>query len=469
VVEPFASYTVGRLQKDWDKGNTSLGAMFTSSHRWPTDSGPAFLPTQATTGGVDFSRYFGNRTWVFDGRGFFSRVAGDAAAIMGLQTNAVHYYQRVGATHLGVDEGRTSLSGHGGSVRFGRSENSRLRLLGRIHWYSPGLDFNEIGYLRQADLISNQVFLGWSETTPGRVLREYSVQAGREDGWDFGGLKTEARTSVVASGQFQNKWRVNGSLSFQEAVDTRALRGGPAMRLSDALETTLGFGTDSSRRLVFSTNAVISRALEGGSRVSHVSGGLRVRPSNRLSLNANLGHMRSTDDLQYVTTANGHVSDGSRWVLGRIDQEVWSLTLRANLSITPELTVQYYGSPFIATGRYASFKSATDTLAGNYEDRFHEYRAGEISYFAPDDLYKVAEAGGPTYSFANPDFSFLQFRSNLVARWEWKPGSSLYLVWSQGRTGASSWEGSLRGNWGGLWSTRPDNTLLVKMAYWISP
>lgn len=130
------------------------------------------------------------------------------------------------------------------------------------------------------------------------------------------------------------------------------------------------------------------------------------------------------------------------------------------------------GSPFIATGRYTSFKKATDTLAWSYEDRFHRYGDSEITFRPDDNRYQVAEvSGGPgaADSFANPDFSFRQFRSNLVGWWEYKPGSSLYVIWSQGRPGyVPAWDESFQGNWKELWRTHPDNVFLVKISYWFS-
>ena len=249
VVEPFGSFTAGRLHKDWDKGNTSLGGMLTSTHRWVGDSAAAFLPTQATTAGIDFTRHFANREWVLEANGVASRVTGDPAAILALQRSAVHYYQRPDASHLGVDPNATSLSGHGGMVRFGRSDTSRLRLTDHFHWYSPGLDLNDVGYLRQADLIANQVFLGWSETAPKGLFRSYSVQLAREDQWDFGGLETRSNTGIEASGQFKNKWEAEASFEYENVVDTRMLRGGPALRWHDYYEVDLGAQTDSSRRV----------------------------------------------------------------------------------------------------------------------------------------------------------------------------------------------------------------------------
>ena len=131
---------------------------------------------------------------------------------------------------------------------------------------------------------------------------------------------------------------------------------------------------------------------------------------------------------------------GARYVLGHIDQTTHSLTIRLNVSLTPDLTIQYYGSPFVSSGSYTAFKKTTDTVAAQYEDRFHVYGPDEIAFVPEDNTYVVQEAeGGPgsRYSFGNPSFSFRQFRSNLVARWEYKPGSALYVVWSQGRTSDS--------------------------------
>jgi hypothetical protein len=469
VVEPFGSYTVARLHKDWDKGNTSLGGMLTSTHRWTSDSGLAFLPSQATTAGLDFARYFANRSWLLEGNGVVSHVTGDPSAILALQTNAVHYYQRPDADHLGVDPSRTSLTGHGGMARFGRSDTSRLRLLDHFHWYSPGLDLNDVGYLRQADVIANQVFLGWSETTPRGIFRSYSTQLMREDQWDFGGLATRSATEIEASGVFQNKWQAEAQISYEDVVDTRMLRGGPALRWHDYFEGSLTGQTDPSRRASARLSGGHARARDDDSTHSILEAALNLRLSNRLSLSGSASYEWLLDNLQYAATADAE-SD-PRWVLGRIDQDTWSFVFRVNLSITPDLTVQYYGSPFIGTGRYTAFKRATDTLAKANDARFHLYGPDEIAYSPEANAYRVTEAGGgPSYSFANPDFSFRQFRSNLVARWEWKPGSSVYVVWSQGRTShAPSWEESFGDNWSELWSARPDNVFLVKVSYWFSP
>jgi hypothetical protein len=248
------------------------------------------------------------------------------------------------------------------------------------------------------------------------------------------------------------------------------LRGGPALRWHDFFEAQAFLGSDDSRRISAHALGGYSWARDDDSRGWNTGVGLNLRPSNRLSFSGSVSYEKLLDNLQYVDTAD---RDGGepRFVLGRIDQDTWSFTFRVNLSITPDLTIQYYGSPFIGTGLYSAFKRATDTLAQENASRYHLYGPGEIAYSAEANAYRVTEAGGgPSYSFRNPDFSFRQFRSNLVARWEYKPGSSLYVVWSQGRTDyVPAWNESFGDNWSGLWSAQPDNVFLVKLSYWFSP
>ena len=468
VVAPFGSYTVARLQKDWDKGNTILGGIVTSTHRFTDDAALATLPTQAWSGGLDFTRFFFDRAWRLEARAVVSRVAGDEEAILALQRNPVHYFQRAGASHLGVERDATSLGGHGGSVLFGTSGRGRLRLTDHFHWYSPGLDLNDVGYLRQADVKVNQAFLGWSEPSPKGPFRSYSFEVSRQDEWDFGGLRTRAASALEASGTFRNKWSLEGELVVDQVTDTRALRGGPALRWHDFFEASLRASSDGSRRASLSAGLEHAWSTDDDSRATELEGQLKLRLSNRLSLSGQVWYEQKTDNLQYVATADA-LSGAPRYVLGRIDQDTWNFTFRVNLALSPNLTLQYYGSPFIGTGRYTDFKRATDTLAPSYEDRFHLYAPDEIAQ-GEGGRYFVDEAGIGRYSFANPDFSFRQFRSNLVVRWEYKPGSSLYVVWSQGRTASvASWEESFQSNWDELWRTSPDNVLLVKISYWFSP
>jgi hypothetical protein len=471
VVEPYTNYLAARVQKDWAKGNTTLGGMLTSTHRWIRDPALTFLPRDAITGGVDFVHFFADRAWALAAKGVFSQVSGDPEAMVGLQTNPVHYFQRPDATYLEVDPTATSLSGHGGFVSLGRSRTSKWRIGDSVRWVSPGLELNDLGFLLQADVVQNTFTAGYSDPVPRGVIRQWNVFVNREDGWDFGGRQTSGTTGIAAEATFRNKWRLGASLrAVDTEVDTRLLRGGPSMRLSPFLHMALTGLTDPSRRVMVSGGVHGHRYREGGSSVFDLSSGVRLQLGNRFSISTNYTYGHHINDLQYVDTPE--TATGSRYVLGNIDQTTHSLTVRFNLSLTPDLTVQFYGSPFVSSGRYAAFKRATDTLAPRYEDRFHVYGPDEITFVPEDNAFEVQEAeGGPgsRYSFGNPSFSFREFRSNLVLRWEYRPGSALYVVWSQGRTSDSDlYEDSLGQNWDALWLSAARNVFLVKLQHWFS-
>jgi hypothetical protein len=471
VVEPYTNYFAARVQKDWAKGNTSLGGMLTSTHRWIDDPALAFLPANAVTGGVDFVQYLANRSWVLEAKGVFSQVTGDPEAITELQTSPVHYFQRPDATHLEVDPTATSLTGHAGFLRFGRSRTSNWRIGDSLRWVSPGLELNDLGFLRQADLVRNSFQAGYVDPVPRGPLRQWHLFVERTDGWDFGGLPTDGTSGLTGRTVYQNKWSLGGSVRYTDTeVDTRLLRGGPAMRLSPFLHLSLRGETDPSRRVTVSAGVHGHTYRDGDSSMFNFFPGLRLRLTNRLSISAHYEYGHQVNDLQYVETPE--TIAGPRYVLGNIDQTTHSLTLRLNVSITPDLTIQYYGSPFVSSGRYTAFKRAADTLAAEYDHRFHLYGPDEITFDPEENAYLVQEGeGGPgsRYSFDNPNFSFRQFRSNLVVRWEYTPGSALYVVWSQGRTSDSDfYDDSLGNNFDALWRSAARSVFLVKLQHWFS-
>ncbi|HET8654438.1 MAG TPA: DUF5916 domain-containing protein [Longimicrobiaceae bacterium] len=464
-VAPTTNYLVGRLQQNWDDGNTIAGGMITSTHRWlPGDGALRRLPTDAVTAAVDGTRFLSNRSYVVEGKLFFSRLTGDTAAILALQTDPVHYYQRPDADYLGVNTGATSLPGHGGTLRVARYGNSKWLWSESARWMSPGLELNDLGYLQQADVILNQAELGFTETEPRGAFRSYGFSVSREDSWDFGALKTGGTTGLDGSATFRNLWGVSGDLQLVEPpIDTRLLRGGPAMRTSGFVSARAGVNSDPSKPVSVSLSAERHFAFEGGGSDAVVSTEVGLRPAGALNLSTNAFWEHNVDDLQYVTTARAGGTD--RYLLGRLDQRTLGLTFRANYVITPDLTIQYYGSPFVSSGRYGRFKRATSPRAREYADRLHVLAPSEIGYVEQANAYRVDE-GSTSYTFADPDFDFRQFRSNLVARWELRPGAALYVVWSQDRTDSAALRRSLTSGLDALRSAPAANVLLVKLSYW---
>ena len=137
-----------------------------------------------------------------------------------------------------------------------------------------------------------------------------------------------------------------------------------------------------------------------------------------------------------------------------------------NYNINPNLTIQYYGQPFIFKAKYSNFNYVNDPVAEKLSDRVNWYDNEQITF--SNGVYSVDEDRDEKvdYQFGNPDFAFVQFRSNLVVRWEYIPGSEIFLVWSQGITGL----GDVNNDFATiidnqLLSQRPQNTFLIKATY----
>jgi hypothetical protein len=464
-VAPTTNYVVGRVQKDWDKGNTILGGMFTSTHRWlPDDVALQRLPTDALTGSVDATHFFGDRAYVVEGKGVFSQISGDRSAMFALQTDPVHNYQRPDASHLSLDPNATSLAGNAGTVRIARYGKSKWLWSESARWISPGLDLNDVGYLRQADVILNEAMLSFMEIEPHGAFRSYGFSVTRDDFWDFGGLKTAGTTNFLMNGALRNLWTLSGGVNVVQAPnDTRLLRGGPAMTTSSRVDAIVGANSDPSRRVSVLLSGQRDFVLDGDGRRAGVTAQVNVRPRNDVNFSVITYYDHNVDDLQYVDTA--HADGSAKYLLGRLDQDTLGLTLRANVFLTPDFTIQYYGSPFVSNGVYGGFKRATTSRASEYTDRFHQFSDSEIAFVPEANAYHVTE-GASSYAFANPNFDFRQFRSNLVARWEYKPGSALYVVWSQDRTDQQVFGQSLTSSLDALRLAPATNVFLVKMSYW---
>jgi len=172
-------------------------------------------------------------------------------------------------------------------------------------------------------------------------------------------------------------------------------------------------------------------------------------------------------ELQYVNT----IGEGgtAKYLFGELDMKTVSVTFRINYTVNPELSIEYYGQPFVSAGNYSDLKKITDPRAVKFTDRYHSFSDDEIEFDTGSNQYSVDENndGSKDYSFTNPDFNFCQFRSNLVVRWEYHPGSTLYLVWSQGRT-SSAYNGvfSYGNDMKDLFGIIPQNIFLLKFSYW---
>jgi hypothetical protein len=468
-VEPLTNYLVMRLQKDYNKGKTIIGSMLTATNRFPkeTDTNLNFLHRAAYTGGVDIYHSWQNKTYFISLNTVFSHVRGDKEAILMTQESPQRYYQRPDAAHLSVDPNRTSLSGHGGTLSFGKFGKGHLRFWTGVTWRSPGLELNDVGYLRSADRIMQWVWLGYRIWKPFAIFKNFNININQWQGWDFSGEKVFKGGNVGLYTEFKNHWGLNFGINPQgESISTTALRGGPALRWPGGWNNWTSIHSDERKSLSFNigvNNCWVNNRTE---RYKNFWFEVTYRPNTKLSLSLSPSVSSDKTKLQYVDTVDA--PDGNRYIFASLNQKTVGITVRLNLSITPDLSIQFYGQPFISAGKYSEFKHITQPRAEMFEDRYHLFQQNEIYYNVNEETFFVNETQNSSadYSFGNPDFNFLQFRSNLVLRWEYLPCSTIYLVWSQGRTGTEpSGDFSFANDLRSLFSIKPHNVFLIKFTY----
>ena len=452
VIEPLTNYTVGRVQKNWS-GNTLLGGMITSANRALNEPYlESLLVENAFTAGIDFTQYFHNRLYYVEGKAMFSSVNGTADAITRRQYNSVHYYQRESAQdYLGVDPTRTSLNGTGGYVEVGRRGNSKWNFSERATWYTPGFDLNDMGFLGRADYINNVTQISFNQNTPWTILRSTRFQFNQENTWDFDGNLNENRFRIRWDATLQNRygWWVTQTFLVNRQ-DNRLLRGGPDMRLPAAYWNSMGIFTDQSQPFYFAFDYISNRNLNGTKMEHSLNPSFNYRIGNHVLLESEFTIYKDRNEFQYVGTLTPTAVGGnSTYLLGQMKQRTYGVTLRAQVNVTPDISIQFYGAPFTSVAKYDKFLAAADTKSGIYENRTRQ--------LAPAEEARMG----------NPNFSFNEFRSNLVARWEYLPGSTLYLVWEHSMSNRDS---NYLSGWGNnlerMFNIPSTNTFMIKLNYW---
>jgi hypothetical protein len=448
-VEPQTLYTVSRVRREFSD-QSFVGLVFTSASRGRAD-GLSFLPDSAITTGLDYDWRLGQQ-WSLNGTVTGTRVAGSATAITALQQSNVHSFQRPDADHVEVDPLAESLSGHGGSMAFGKIAGDKVRGNVSLAYKSPGFDVNELGFQRRADEIKQRSWVQRRWMNAGKYVRTRMINFNQWSFRNYDGDLLDLGGNFNTHWTFVNQWSTGGGFNLNaRTFDDRVTRGGPGAYRNPNVNGWYYFNTDDTRVVSFhwDGNFFVDRPTGSGSlgRSYNFFLGprLQVRPTSALSGEVGIGQSRSLEDAQWVTnlTENGR----TRYVLGRLNQTTTNMTLRLSYTLTPNLSVQLYGQPFASSGRYEHYKELVNGRAAHHAARY-----------APYDY-----AG-------NADFTVLSFRTTNVLRWEFKPGSTMFVVWQQGREGFRP-DSSFRfgRDYGDIFATPSSNTVLVKLSYWLNP
>jgi hypothetical protein len=450
VVEPQTEYGVARLSHDFRKGESGIGFMLTEVNRQLNETTDDFLRRNATVGGLDFRHRFAKGRFAASSSIALSKVSGTAAAIARTQRSSVHLYQRPDS-HLDYDPERTSLTGSAIAGRFDKVDGI---FRGGVSYQrlSPGFEANDIGFLSQADQQNIFGFVSARTPQPKSFYRRASAQLSLFTQFNIEGMPTARTPELDADVTFKN------SSSFSIAMWTdntgpvycdRCARGGPALRLSPSSAVLINLASDPRKTLQKQFAAIYNTADGGRSQLWRVRPYVILRAASNINFELGARYQKNHDNTQWYGNIGSVGSPDAHYLFSHLNQDLLSFQSRFSYTATPNLSLQVYAEPFVTMGTYTNIRELRRPRSSDYSKRFKPFDLGE-------------SAGG---------FNSKQFNSNMVLRWEYRPGSTLFVVWSQGRLQDDRHLGGdfVPGrDYKDLFSTRPDNTFLVKASYWFS-
>jgi len=474
-IEPLTSFTVLRTKKEFGDRQSSLGLIATSVLR---DMKDPLLETDFTkrafAAGVDGWTFLGTgKSYVLTGWLGGTRIEGSKESILSLQESYSHYFQRPDAPEVKIDSLATSLAGWGGRVALNKEKgNSQLNIaLGAL---SPEFNTNDAGFHQRSDRIVGHVVSGYSWFKPSWIFREKWAYAATAKSFDFSGRRIKDGYLTFMGANFTNYWHseLEGGW-FAEVLDHEYTRGGPLVRHPSNVWTELELSSDERKKFEIGAWGEWAANSAGGNGLA-AQGELTFKPSSGVSLSLLPQYEVSHPVAQWVDAFGDPLATGTygtRYIFATMDQTTVSLGLRINCAFTPKTSFQLYAQPLISTGDYKDFKEFA--RAGTFD--FNKYGTGGSTIDLIDGEYYHVDPDGPgvdaaqTYDFENPDFNYKSLRVNAVFRWEYRPGSTLYVVWTQFKENdIGPGDLDLSRDAESLFDTAPDNIFLVKLTYWLN-
>lgn len=461
LVEPLSNYFVGRLQYDFEQTNTVVGGLYTMVFRDMEER--TDLHDQAYTGGLDWDHRWDEDNWSFRGYGAFSHVGGEPESILELQQSSARYFQRPDADHISVDPERESLTGFAGQAEIARIGGNWRGNTG-ITTRSPEFEINDLGFMQNVDTINAWLNGSYRDLDPGDLVREWYASAWTSASWNYGWEYKHQYLGADIDAQFLNYWGVwlGTGIGFP-ALCTGCTRGGVAMQTHPSYEVWAGFYSDSTDSVHGSFGAWYWTQPTADSYGFGLDPYLNGRIARFLEVQLGPSYEYFVDDWMWVEENN------DEYVFARMGRHTVALSLRINLSFTPDLTLEYYAQPYLSLGQYTEFQRVAEPLARDYGDQFDSLGVIDRN----DGVVEVdADGDGLADMFlGEPDFNSLELRSNFVLRWEWLPGSTLFLVWQHNRSGDGETEDfDLGRDVGDLFGGDADSqhVVMLKANWWTS-
>ena len=461
-VEPFTYYGAARMQKDFNAGRQGLGFLSTATIRSLDDVTRDRLNSGAYALGVDGWTFLdGDRMWALTAWAGASHVRGSQAQIERLQQNSIHYFQRPDADHVEVDPAATSLTGFGGRVTLNK-QKGRWYTNTAAAFLTPGFEVNDLGFQWTSDIINAHQVVGYRWRTPTDWYRQINVNTSVVGSWDFGGNRVHQMVWFNSNIQLPNYyWFFLGGNALPDRLNNRRTRGGPLTINPSGYSLFGGFDSDDRKPVFFGMEGSLGRFSQGSERSWNISSYVEWKPMDRLSLRVSPSINKLKAGAQFVGTLDDPAATstfGREYIFAPINQTTFSSAVRMNWIFTPKLSLELYAQPLISSVDYADLRALEAPRT--------------YSFVPTDGVGPDPDGAGPEEParVTAEDFTFASLRGNAVLRWEYLPGSTLFLVWTQSRA-ASEDIGSFRfgESFDQLIGAKADNIFLVKLTYWWNP
>jgi hypothetical protein len=468
-VAPPAAYGIVSVQQEFGRDRSTLGGSLTGVRRDLEGGSPlaGLVPEQALSGVIDGRLRWSGGQYDISAFAGYSHVSGDSLAILRLQRSSRRYFQRPDASHVELDPSRTALNGL--LLGINHSRNSGKHWLWDVDYtlQSPELELNDIGQQGSADNHFLSSDIRFRETQPGRLLRRYEVGVYQDNSWNFGGILNSLAYGVLGSAQLRNFWSASGGLiRVHRALSDDLTRGGPLMGTGSAWRVESALSGNPANRTRWLVEANLQRDELGGWSTD-LSGNLSFRPGPRWELSVDPAWFRAVNARQYVQERDGgpQATFGRRYVFAFVERSEVRARIRLNYALSPDLTLETYAEPFASSGRFYDFgelPAARSRALRTYGEDGTTVTVDEATG------QRTVTDGAATFTLPNRDFDVRSFRSNAVLRWEWRPGSTLYVVWQQNRARQdAAWSRVGAGDLFDSLSARGDNFLALKATYWL--
>jgi len=469
-VEPFTNYGILRGLKEFNEGRQGLGFLATTVVKdLPTADLAGAMNKSAVGLAMDGWTFLDqDKAWAVNGWLGGTVVSGTAADITRLQISSLHYFQRPDVDYVRVDTQATSLSGWAGRFYINKQKGNIVFNAG-LGAMSPGFDSNDLGYHARGDVINGHVQLGYQTFHPGKVFRRWIVTLAYFRNYDFGGNRIGEYIYLDAEGQLLNYWTFGLHLEEEPPKYSHYLtRGGPMAFYPSGQTIRLNASSDNRRPWILSLNGYYRYHPTGGYNWG-LGMTLTWKPVPNISLSLSPSYTWRYSQGEWVTKVVDPLMTatlGTRYILADIIQKTLPIEIRLNWTFTPTLSLQAYLQPYIATGDYREFK---ELRAARTFDFNVFGRADDSTIDFAGGVYSVNPDGpGPaaSFSFRDPDFNLKSMRGTVVLRWEFRPGSMLYFVWTQRRADYSHPGELVFGrDLADLFRAPGDNIFLLKFSY----